>query len=43
MISSIREDNIASMKVYTACGVKIMEQYKMVFIPRLDKEVRMLL
>lgn len=41
MIGSIREDNIASMKAYTACGVKITDEYKMVYIPKLDKEVKM--
>ncbi len=41
MITSIREDNIASMKAYTACGVKVLDDYKEVFIPKLGKNVKM--
>ena len=41
MVSSIREDNIASMKAYSACGVKITEDYRLVYIPKLEKEVKM--
>lgn len=41
MVGSIREDNIASMKAYTACGVKIIDKYKEVFIPKLGKNVKM--
>lgn len=41
MVSYIREDNIASMKAYSACGVKITEEYKNVFIPKLKKDVKM--
>lgn len=41
MIDSIREDNIASMKAYTACGVKITQDYKMIYIPKLNKEIKM--
>lgn len=41
MVSSIREDNIASLKAYTACGVVVTDEYRNVYIPRLDKEVKM--
>lgn len=41
MVGSIREDNVASMKAYTACGVKLTQNYKMVYIPKLNKEVKM--
>lgn len=41
MVGSIREDNIASMKAYTACGVKVLGDYKEVFIPKLEKTVKM--
>lgn len=41
MIGSIREDNIASMKAYTSCGVKILDEYKEVYIPKLEKRVKM--
>lgn len=41
MKGQIREDNIASMKVYTSCGVKVTEDYNMVYIPKLGKEVKM--
>lgn len=41
MVGSIREDNIASMKAYVACGVKVMDEYKEVFIPKLGKNVKM--
>ena len=41
MVSSIREDNIASMKAYTACGVRVTDEYKNVYIPKLGKEVKM--
>lgn len=41
MVGSIREDNIASMKAYSACGVKITDEYRMVYIPQLNKEVKM--
>lgn len=41
MRGSIREDNIASMKAYAANGVKILQDYKMVYIPKLDKEIKM--
>ena len=41
MVGSIREDNIASMKAYTACGIKILDKYKDVFIPKLGKKVKM--
>lgn len=41
MRDSIREDNIASMKAYQACGVTVTDEYRMVYIPRLGKEIRM--
>lgn len=41
MRDSIREDNIASMKAYKSCGVTVTDEYKMVYIPKLDKEIRM--
>lgn len=41
MVSCIREDNIASMKAYTACGIKVLENFKEKFIPRLGKKVKM--
>lgn len=41
MVSSIREDNIASMKAYTACGIQVLDEYKKVFIPKLGKNVKM--
>lgn len=39
--TSIREDNAASMKAFAACGVKVLEEYRLVYIPKLDKEVKM--
>ena len=41
MVGSIREDNIASMKAYTACGIKVLDEYREVFIPKLGKNVKM--
>ncbi len=41
MVGSIREDNLASLKAYTACGIKVLEEYRNVFIPKLGKEVKM--
>lgn len=41
MRDCIREDNIASMKAYKACGVTVMDEYRMVYIPKLGKKVRM--
>ncbi len=41
MVTSIREDNIASLKAYTSCGVKVREDYKDYYIPRLGKNVKM--
>lgn len=41
MVSSIREDNVASMKAYTSCGVKLSDNYREVYIPKLDKFVKM--
>ncbi|MBC5744963.1 GNAT family N-acetyltransferase [Lachnospiraceae bacterium MD308] len=41
MKDAIREDNIASLKAYQACGVNVTEEYRMVYIPKLDKEVKM--
>ena len=41
MKDAIREDNTASLKAYQSCGVKITDEYKMVYIPKLDKEIKM--
>lgn len=41
MVCSIREDNIASMKAYMACGVHVTDEYKYVYIPKLGQEVKM--
>lgn len=41
MVSSIREDNVASMKAYKSCGVEVLNDYKEVFIPGLRKNVKM--
>lgn len=41
MVGSIREDNIASMKAYTSCGVVVTDKYKEVYIPKLGKNVKM--
>jgi len=41
MIGSIREDNIASLNVYTSCGIKVLDEYKDVYIPKLGKNVKM--
>lgn len=41
MRDSIREDNYASMKAYKACGVTVTDEYRMVYIPKLKKEIRM--
>ena len=41
LFTSIREDNIASIKAFASCGVKILTDYRMIYIPQLQKEVRM--
>lgn len=41
MYTSIREDNIPSLKAFTSCGVTVLRDYKMVYIPKLGKEVKM--
>lgn len=41
MVSYIREDNIASMKAYGSCGVNITDEFKEVYIPGLEKNVKM--
>ncbi|MCR4617587.1 MAG: GNAT family N-acetyltransferase [Lachnospiraceae bacterium] len=41
MVGSIREDNIASMKAYTSCGIQVLDEYKNVFVPKLEREVKM--
>ena len=41
MVGSIREDNIASLKAYSSLNVRVTQDYKMVFIPKLGKEVKM--
>ena len=38
---SIREDNLASMRAYIACGAKVLDEYKNVFIPGVGQEVKM--
>lgn len=43
MIGSIREDNVASMKAYRACGVEVLDEYKEVYIPKLGYRVKMFL
>ena len=42
IVGSIREDNIASIKMHTACGAAITGDYGMAYIPQLHKEVKML-
>ena len=41
LLTSIREDNTASLKVFAACGAKLLPEYRMVYIPKLGKEVKM--
>lgn len=41
MIVSIREDNIASLKAFASCGVVVNDKYHSVFIPKLNKNVKM--
>ena len=41
LFTSIREDNTASLKVFAACGAKLLPEYRMVYIPKLGKEVKM--
>ncbi len=41
MTVSIREDNIASLKACAACGVETNDKYHSVFIPKLNREVKM--
>ena len=41
MVGSIREDNIASKKAYTACGVRVLDDYKETYIPKLGEKVKM--
>lgn len=41
MVSSIREDNVASMKAYRACGVEVLDEYREVYIPKMKKNVKM--
>lgn len=38
---SIREDNLASMKAYADTGVKVTDEYKEVYIPKLGRTVKM--
>ena len=40
-VGAIREDNIASMKAYTACGARVTDKYRETFIPKLNKNVKM--
>ena len=41
MVTRIREDNIASIKAATFCGIKVTEDYKEYYIPKLKKNVKM--
>ena len=41
MVTTIREDNISSLRAFQACGVHITDLYHMVYIPGLKKEVKM--
>lgn len=41
LYTSIREDNLPSLKAFAACGARILPEYRMVYIPKLDKEVKM--
>ena len=41
MRGSVREDNTASIKLLVSCGAVLLPEYKMVYIPKLDKEVKM--
>ena len=41
-VGKIREDNIASLRAYASLGVSFPGDYEMCYIPKLDKEVKML-
>lgn len=41
MVDYVREDNIASQKAYSSCGVTITEEFKTVYIPKLNDNVKM--
>lgn len=41
VIAFIREDNVASIKMHTACGATATNEYKMHYIPQLQKDVKM--
>lgn len=41
MRDAIREDNVASMRAYKACGVTVLDEYRMMYIPQLGKEIKM--
>lgn len=41
LYTMIREDNLASLRAFSACGVQITEDYQMEYIPSLGKEVKM--
>lgn len=41
MVGSIREDNIASLKAYKSCGIEVLNEYINVYIPKLNKKVKM--
>lgn len=41
IIAFIREDNIASIKMHTACGAVMTNDFEMAYIPQLQKEVKM--
>ena len=40
IIAFIREDNIASIKMNTACGAVMTNDFEMAYIPQLQKEVK---
>lgn len=41
LVGKIREDNTASLRAYTACGIIVMDEYELVLIPGLNQEVKM--
>lgn len=41
MSAFVREDNTASMKMFSSCGFERTDEYQKVYIPRLGTEVKM--
>jgi len=41
LVGKIREDNTASLRAYTACGIIVKDEYELVFVPGLNREVKM--